>query len=691
MTSSLTLVLPPLTQLNTPYPSTAYLAQFLREHGIACRQRDLGIELVSRLFSAQGLEEIFDELEQKEELPEPAWRALSDRRRHVNVVESVLDVLRGRESGLAARILSTPFLPMGPRLEKAQVSAFGRLGSDDAARYLATLYLEDLADLITACIDPGFAITRYHHHLAASAHTFEPLIERLAQTTLVDRHLDELADSLEGDVVGLSVPFPGNFYGALRIGRRLKARGAMVLMGGGYINTELRDVTDARLWDYIDALTYDDGEGPLLAILEHRAGKPDRRHRTRTAQGVVDCKVKRPPMTPAGTYGDLNLGAYLQTIDTLNPAHRIWGEGRWNKMTLAHGCYWKQCSFCDVNLDYIGHYEKSNISRLVDHIERLIAETGQRGFHFVDEAAPPKMLEGLAIELLARGVAISYWGNIRFEKSYTPDLCRLLAASGLIAVTGGLEVADDRLLKLINKGVTVDQVTHAAAAFRDAGVMVHAYLMYGFPTQTQQETVDSMEIVRQLFAAKLIDSAFWHRFVLTRHAPLFADATRHGLLIDPGHEEAFARNDVQYREPGAFNHDLFDTALPTALESWLRGRDLDVPVNHWLAPDMPKPKVPPGRIRRALASKPKDSGRRLLWLGPSPLSTPDTLVLHGQRGRIEMSGTPSELEWMEELLAATVPGEPELTLAAAQEVFPGDWNEFATRWQVLREAGLVCV
>jgi len=137
----------------------------------------------------------------------------------------------------------------------------------------------------------------------------------------------------------------------------------------------------------------------------------------------------------------LDLSRYLQLIDTLNPAHRLWADGRWNKITLAHGCYWRKCSFCDVKLDYIQHYETAAVTRLVDEMERLIAQTGHRGFHFVDEAAPPKVLRELALELLRRNLGVTLWGNIRFEKTFTPDLCRLLSAAGLVAVTGGLEVA----------------------------------------------------------------------------------------------------------------------------------------------------------------------------------------------------------------------------------------------------------
>ncbi|MBN2798783.1 MAG: radical SAM protein [Deltaproteobacteria bacterium] len=686
---SVALVLPPLTQLNTPYPSTAYLARFLGQHGVQTTQRDLGIELMHSLFSRDGLEQVFDALEGAEELPLPAWRALSLREAHLRAVGPAMAFLQGRDSGLAPLILDTPLLPRGPAFERVDREAFGAMGTQDAARHLATLYLEDLVNLVRAGIDPGFEMSRYQHHLSLSAADFTPLYQRLHQTTLVDALLDALADTLTGEVVGISVPFPGNLYGALRVGRRLKERGATVILGGGYVNTELREVDERRLWEFADALTYDDGEGPLLAILEHLGGGPDRRHRTRTAEGLHQHPAPRPPFTPAGDYGDLDLSLYLQLIDTLNPAHRLWADGRWNKITLAHGCYWQRCAFCDVNLDYIKHFETTSAAALVDHIERLIEQTGQRGFHFVDEAAPPTALKALAIELLRRGTGITFWGNIRFERAYTPDLARLLAAAGMVAATGGLEVAKPRLLRAIRKGVTVEQVIGAAQALRAAGVRVHAYLMYGFPTQTDQETIDAMEVVRQLFAAELIDSAFWHRFVLTRHAPIAEDPAAFGITVEPQAGRPFASNDLSHADPTGGDHDRFDEVLPLALEAWMRGRELERPVHHWFS-DMPATTEPPDLVARALRAPPRE-GKRLLWLGGAPLADEEGVQLHHPHGAAFIPCEEDEADWLMEVLEAAHPAEEPLELQAAIEAFPGDWAAFAERWAQVRALGAVLI
>ena len=55
---------------------------------------------------------------------------------------------------------------------------------------------------------------------------------------------------------------------------------------------------------------------------------------------------------------------------------RLWSDGRWNKLTLAHGCYWKKCNFCDVTLDYIGRYDAASADLLVDRIESIVRDLG---------------------------------------------------------------------------------------------------------------------------------------------------------------------------------------------------------------------------------------------------------------------------------------------------------------------------
>ena len=637
-----------MTQLNTPYPSTAYLTGFLRERGFHAAQADLAIALVLRLLSAEGLAGL-----------RAAAEALPTRRRtpsvraflrayvqHERVVGPVVAFLQGKDPTLSHRIVGRRWLPEGPRFAALEAYApqgddplgwaFGALGTHDRARHLATLYLNDLADVVRDAVDPRFEFVRYGEKLAASQPDFDPLAEALAAPhNLLDGILYDLTAAALAehapDVLLLSVPFPGAVYGAFRIAQSAKALrpGIVTVLGGGYVNTELRELAEPRVFDFFDFVTLDSGERPLLALLEHVSGSRPRERLVRTfvregdgagggegagAVRYIDCGEPDIPFAEVGTatWDGLPSDDYLSLLDMLNPMHRLWSDGRWNKLTVAHGCYWKKCSFCDVSLDYISRYETASARVLVDRIERIVAETGQRGFHFVDEAAPPSALKALAQELLRRKVEISWWGNIRFEKTFTPALCTLLADSGCIAVTGGLEVASDRLLALMKKGVTVAQVARVTRAFSDAGVLVHAYLMYGFPTQTVAETVDSLEYVRQLFEEGCIQSGFFHRFTCTVHSPVGRDPAAYGVRLLPLPEGRFARNDIGFEDPTGVDHDALGKALSTALYNYMHGVALDRDVREWFAGQLPggaraaripRTSVPKDFVARALAAR----------------------------------------------------------------------------------------
>jgi hypothetical protein len=372
---------------------------------------------------------------------------------------------------------------------------------------------------------------------------------------------------------------------------RAQAPTTELVLGGGWVNTELRGLREPRVFDYFDYVTLDDGERPLLNLLARLKGHDAPLVRTFVRRGgavllETDLTQHDFPQKDAGTptYDGLPLGDYVSVLEMLNPMHRLWSDGRWNKITIAHGCYWKKCSFCDVSLDYIGRYDRPTADVVLHRIKSLIAETGQTGFHLVDEAAPPAALRALAARLTDERVDITWWGNIRFEKTFTPELCELLAASGCVAISGGLEVASDRLLKLMQKGVTVAQVARVTRAFTDAGIMVHAYLMYGFPSETVQETVDALERVRQLFDAGCIQSAYWHRFSATAHSPIGIHPERYGITLRPPPHITFAHNDLEFDDPVGADHDFLGLGLNKALYNYMQGMGLDADVRSWFEP-----------------------------------------------------------------------------------------------------------
>lgn len=640
MSTTVLIITPPFTQLNTPYPASAYLKGFLNTRKIDSVQADLGIEVILSIFSKPGLSNLFQEIENKQfDLSENAIRMIALKDEYLYKIDSVISFLQGKNATFSHLLSQEDYLPQASRFNQmAELDwAFGVMGNQDKAKHLATLFLEDISDLIIETVDPNFGFSRYAERLGMSAASFDELYTVIQnEQTFIDdilvAILKERIETTQPKLIAFSVPFPGNLYAAFRSAQFIKENypEIKIAMGGGFPNTELRSLSDPRVFEFFDFITLDDGEAPIEHLIEFIDGGRSIEKLKRTfvlnqnkVEYINGSTTKDYKQSEVGTpdYSDLLLDKYISVIEVVNPMHRMWSDGRWNKLTMAHGCYWGKCTFCDISLDYIKVYEPVLAKQLVDRMEELIAQTGETGFHFIDEAAPPALMRELAIEILRRGLNVSWWTNIRFEKKFSKDLCSLLKASGCIAVSGGLEVASDRLLKLIDKGVSVEQVAQVTSHFTDAGIMVHSYLMYGYPTQTIQETIDSLEMVRQLFEAGIVQSGFWHQFALTAHSPIGLNPLNYGVLKDTEAIGTFANNDVPFTDVTGIDHEVFSFGLKKSLYNFMHGIGFEIPVHQWFETKMPKTNVKADFIINSLDKENFSfdaASSKVIWLGGKP-------------------------------------------------------------------------
>jgi hypothetical protein len=698
------LISPPFTQLNTPYPATAYLKGFLNTKMIDSFQSDLGIEVILKLFSKNGLEHMFNLCEaQPQFLSGNSERTLQLKHKYLQTIDSVISFLQGKLPTMAYQIASGKFLPKGKRFDQIDDLqwAFGTMGIQDKAKHFATLYLEDLGDFIQENIDPHFGFSRYAEKIGRCANQFDEIYEELKKPlSYIDEilisNLEERITHHQPELVCLSVPFPGNLLSAFRIAQYIRKHHlhTHVAMGGGFANTELRSVKDKRVFEFFHFITLDDGEAPVENLLYYIRKQNDIHQLKRTfllhqdeliyvdnpiikdyKQGQVGCP----------DYSDLPLDQYIHVIEITNPMHSLWSNGRWNKLTMAHGCYWGKCTFCDISLDYIKRYEPLNAKILCDRMETLIAQTGERGFHFVDEAAPPSLMLELALEIKRRQLVVTWWANIRFEKRFTRDLCLLLKESGCIGVSGGLEVASERILKLINKGITLEQVALVNKNFTEAGIMVHSYLMYGFPTQTAQETIDSLEMVRQMFKAGILQSGFWHQFTMTAHSPVGLDPERFGVKKANESEILFADNDVEHVDPNGADHGMFAFGLKKSLFNYMHGLGMDEPLGKWFDFKIPKTGIDPNFILSILNEEiPKTHAphTRVIFTGPIPKMEIVTkskkgnqwelavLKFEGQSESMEIKVDKEKGEWLYDILPSLkVDAEKSMTIKELEESY----------------------
>ena len=722
------LITPPFTQLNTPYPATAYIKGFLNTKDISAYQMDLGIEVILELFSNEGLENLFQVSGFKFQEFEPnSQRIYSLKDDYIKTIDSVIAFLQGKNSSLARQICSGNFLPEASRFDQLDDMefAFGSMGMQDKAKHLATLYLEDLSDFIVECVDENFGFSRYAERLGRSANSFDELYNHLQnELTFIDnitiKILKDRIENVQPKLVLISVPFPGNLYSAFRCAQFLKANypNIKLSMGGGFPNTELRELKDKRVFEFFDFITLDDGELPVELVynfvMSSEVEKPLKRTFLLENNQVVyknNSTRHDYKQSEVGTpdYSDLLLDKYISVIEVANPMHSLWSDGRWNKLTMAHGCYWGKCTFCDISLDYIKLYEPIAAKILVDRMEELIAQTGENGFHFVDEAAPPALMREVALEIIKRKLVVTWWTNIRFEKSFTADLCLLLKESGCIAVSGGLEVASDRLLDLIKKGVTVEQVAQVTRNFTESGIMVHAYLMYGYPTQTIQETVDSLEMVRQLFELGVLQSGFWHQFAMTAHSPVGMFPEEFGVIPEQN-EIMFANNDINFKDKTGINHDKFSFGLKKSLFNYMHGICFDYDLQDWFDFKIPKTKIPSDFIYNCLEKEQNFTTKpnaKIVWIGGKPQTEIFTkskkgnswemmkLTFHNKTQSYDISLNAEEGKWLVKTLEEiSVHTNNKTTFSQLKLDFEKQFDDFELFWfskpvQVLRNTSLL--
>ncbi|WP_191014220.1 B12-binding domain-containing radical SAM protein [Treponema zioleckii] len=667
---------PPIVQLNTAYPSGAYLSAFFKQTEFSdvvesVKWLDLSIELFYEIFSPSGLLRLFDLCEKKAlKMADEAQkrgdeatafnlrRYVGEKKNWISWIETITSILRGDKSGFenAHRFVFGAHVPRGSRMENFLESLDHDLTTDDA-RALASFALADLADFITAVFDKNFSLVRYAEALTVSESTFEqvekgadsPILEEFFDSVLKRALKNYLSKKDEGQksktLVLISVPFAGTFAAALYAGRFIKNNffgDAYVCFGGGFINTELRETKEKNLSKYCDALCYDRGYASYKNLLnqfkasgDFDVREPVYKLRKFSSLGTVEpCEAesevllyeKKQTASIIPDFSDIDFGRYPRLIDDKNPMHRLWSDGSWIKIYMAHGCYWHKCSFCDVTLDYVCGYCPTNVKRLYDEILRQCEEKNVYGIHFVDEAMPPALMIDFARENIAHGSPLTWWGNVRFEKVFTRDVADFLAAGGLIGVSAGLESATGNGLSAIHKGTDLESIVGACCAFKEAGILVHAYMIYGYWWETPQDLINSMETLRQFYANGLLDSSFWHKFVLTRHSRVYKD-WQEGLVSDlkPLAEKnipLFAKNGLHFE--GEKKSEKYGRFLDYSLNQWMHGEDLEKPAQKWFDFPVPKPNVGHDFIAKLIAKyeskrdsefKKPFSPEKKIWLG----------------------------------------------------------------------------
>ena len=651
-------------QVNTPYPSGAYLSAFFRSLGHDTYWYDLNQAFFHEIFSEKGLSLLFDKTQDKALSMAESFEKKGDtssafelrryvmqRRQWETSIEAIKAILGADKNGSASReechrFIFSPHRPQGMRMENF-LSNLDHEATVDDARFLASFAIADIADYITAVFDREFSLIRYAEHLTVSESSFKKVEESLSSPVL-ETYLEKVLEVFfaehpvkEKTLVCISIPFAGTFTSALYTGRFVKEHFpdlAFVSMGGGFINTELRETEETGLSTYTDSLSYDRGYGSYLAFFDalkntsdfsdlHSLAEKKSFYKLRLISknrvsaiaehdSLYEKKEDELTKCLVPDFTDIDFSRYLSMSDDTNPMQRLWTDGRWIKAYLAYGCYWHRCAFCDVTLDYVASYRTTKVLPLYASLKNQSEKKGVRGIHFVDEALPPRLLSDFAFQNALCGSPLSFWGNVRFEKSYNRDTADFLSYGGLTAVSGGIEIATGKGLASINKGTDINSIVASCCAFKEAGILVHAYMIYGWWEDGEQEIINSMEVLRQFYQAGLLDSSFWHKFVLTRHSKVY-DEWKRGMhpslqVIENSGQHIFAKNTLHFK--GEEKSEKYGKGLNAALSSWMHGEKLNTPVGKWFSFKTVEPTIKKDFIQKAIEAY--EEKRDQTWKNP---------------------------------------------------------------------------
>ena len=702
------IIQPPLIQLNSPYPSGAYLSNFFKNYIFENQNNyvkwlDFSNELFNAIFCKEGLTKLFElsennalKIANKAEQNGDDFTAFNLRRyvstknQWINYIDQIKWILNCQNSGreVSHKFIFSANAPRGNRMEN-YLASLTEEPTVDHARFLASLALADLADYITFAFDKNFSLIRYAESVCAKNKSYNSILQELNSPVLshfykpiLEKYFLEYKNQIqenEQTLFCITLPFAGTFIPGLFTAKYIKQNlnNTLIAVGGGFANTELRELKDSSFGNFFDFISFDRGYGSyfeLFKALNHFSKNSTKdfssdnflqfapfyklrifnkicsnngNFEPKSTNKILDCDCLDLEETEKSLlekhkeaidfenkitfenvpdYSDIDFSKYPRVSDDKNPMHRLWNDGTWIKAFLAHGCYWHKCAFCDVHLDYVCGYKITNIQKVYNALLQTAKNKGVYGVHLVDEALPPVLLKQFAKENIKNDSSLFYWGNVRFEKSFTSDLADFLAFSGLGGVSAGIEIATGKGLDIISKGTDIDSIVSACAAFKEAGILVHSYMIYGFWFETAQDLINSMETLRQFFACGLLDSAFWHKFTLTEKSRVYGE-WKNGL-----HKELkpFKTDDGLHFE-NEKQSIKYGKALDTAVNAWMHGKNIETNIKKWFDFPVPEPTIPKNYVEKSIEkyelAKEKefnkaltnDDLKNLYWIASEPI------------------------------------------------------------------------
>ncbi|MFG6202605.1 B12-binding domain-containing radical SAM protein [Nonomuraea sp. JJY05] len=460
---------PPLTGANYPYLSTAVLKAYVQQesrHEVT--QADLNLRYIQHLLTPQAVRELVTTAEARTRPLER--RSLSGS--EAFHLQHGLDVI-SRGPAVAA------LLPAALRAVRSAASV-----NDATEMAVADTVIAEAISAATVDRPPD-QLNLVDSVFTASAADPQGLCEALTRDdcpfmAAYDRLV--APGELLGDVVGISVVYRGQVYPALALARwlRLRRPRGRVPLGGPFFTSHRDRLRHHRwLFDLIDAFVIYEGGRPLVSYLDHvDTGEP-----LDGIPGLIfrqDDDVRQTGMPKPVAANDLPTPDFdgLRLHEYLMPAPVL-------PLPASRGCYWN-CAFCTHHHIYGDSYRVRSLELIGRDLATLAEKYGSRHVYFVDESMSPKLLWHISRAIKESGADLRWGCETRMERSLTRDDFRLAHESGCRVLSFGMESANQRVLNLMNKGITIATIERIIGDCAQVGIKVHVMCIIGFPASRKR-------------------------------------------------------------------------------------------------------------------------------------------------------------------------------------------------------------